>query len=132
MTFLRDGVEIDANGKPVGEPGKSDTQDVATLTAERDAAVQKQGELENLKAELTQQLAAVKADLDQSKSGAAEAGQKVTALQAQVTTLTAERDAAQKAVKDGKLLPADALDRLIAVPGIAKALAEKALAALSS
>lgn len=52
-------------------------------------------------------------------------------LQKQVVSLTAERDAAQKALEEGGVIPEDALARLEGVSGIGKALAEKALAALT-
>lgn len=60
---------------------------------------------------------------------------RVSELEGQVQTLTAERDALQTRVSeleagDAAVIPADALARLEAVNGISKALAEKALNAL--
>ena len=52
-------------------------------------------------------------------------------IEGEVATLTEERDAARKALAEGKVIPDDALSRLEGVSGIGKALAEKALAALT-
>lgn len=109
--------------------GTDQPQQVAALTTERDS--------------LQQKLDALQGEYDRFKAAADTAGaegttarvaleRQVEGLKGEVTTLTTERDAARQAVTDGKLIPEDAMARLIAVPGIAKALAEKALTALTA
>lgn len=93
-------------------------QQVSTLTAERDEAERKVTSLGEQVGSLTTQL-----------------GEKVRESQeltAQVATAQAERDAAKKALAEGKVIPTDAHDRLVKVPGIGEALAKKALDALTA
>ena len=53
-------------------------------------------------------------------------------LKADLDKVKSERDALQKQVTDGKIIPADVRDRLIAVKGISDALADAAVAALTA
>lgn len=112
--FFRDGKLVNGKGQEVDKHGQ-------VKEAEGEAAgTSSDAERTRLQGELT--------DLHAQVAGHATARQEWDAERAR---LQGELSAAQKAVKDGRLLPEDAEARLVAVPGIGEALAKKALAALT-
>lgn len=57
---------------------------------------------------------------------------RVAALSTELEEVKAERDAARKAVQEGQLIPADALERIIEVKGVGEKLAPVILDALTA
>ncbi|MDL2342568.1 hypothetical protein QOL99_00195 [Deinococcus sp. MIMF12] len=111
--------------------GETLSQEVGTLTSqvqeqtrEAQTAQARVQELEPQVTTLTSERDSLRTSLEQVTAQAAEAEGRAQAAEA-------ERDAAQQALADGKLIPADARERLIAVKGISDTLADAALKALT-
>jgi hypothetical protein len=57
---------------------------------------------------------------------------RIEELEGQVQGLTAERDAAQRAVQEGKIIPEDAIARIAALPRISEEMARGVVDALTA
>ncbi|WP_158679885.1 hypothetical protein [Deinococcus sp. NW-56] len=114
------------------------SQQVGTLTTQvgeqAREAQQAQARVQELQPQvtiLTSERDSLQQSLEQTSGQLAEAQAQTAQAQVQVQAAQAERDAAQKALADGKLIPANARERLIAVKGISDTLADAALKALT-
>lgn len=105
---LQDIIDV---GKPANE----------SLIKERAALELKVADLTKERDSLKAQLGGIKTEYDDYVKASDETGKQ----------LQAERDAAQKALADGKVIPADALKRITDVKGVGEKLAPEILAALT-